>query len=246
MVMAIPFHNSGNSYSFPNTWIALWITLLSFLLLPSSDSVYFQLSRLDPGETTILYDGDAVTNVGAIEFNKINYLSRVGRAIYAERVRLWDSNSGKLSDFTTRFSFSIDTQGVSKYGHGLAFFLAPVDFQIPPNSAGGFLGLFNTTTSDSSRNQIVVVEFDSFVNPEWDPPVPHVGINNNSIASYKYTPWNASLHSGDTADARITYNATTKNLSVFWNYRLTPSFQENSSLSSQIDLMKILPEWVVV
>ncbi|KAJ7943780.1 putative Kinase [Quillaja saponaria] len=135
---------------------------------------------------------------------------------------------------------------ISSYGHGLVFFLAPVGFQIPPNSAGGFLGLFNTTTSDSSRNQIVLVEFDSYPNPEWDPPVEHVGINNNWISSAVYAPWNASLHSGDTADLWITYKAMTKNLSVSWKYQTTPNPIERTSLSYQIDLMKVLPAWVTI
>ena len=147
-----------------------------FLLLPSANSINFHIPRFDPNADDILYQGDAAASVGAIEFNKINYLCRVGWATYAEGVRLWDSNTGKLSDFTSRFSVTIDTQGSSTYGHGVAFFLASVGSQIPPNSAGGFLGLFNTTTSDSSTNQIVLVEFDTFSNPEWDPSVEHVGI----------------------------------------------------------------------
>ncbi|XP_016673177.2 L-type lectin-domain containing receptor kinase IX.1-like, partial [Gossypium hirsutum] len=132
--------------------------------------------------------------------------------------------------------------------NGLVFFLAPVGSQIPPNSAGGFLGLFNTTTSDSSQNQIVLVEFDTFENPEWDPTGigSHVGINENSISSANYTRWNASFHSGDTADVVINYNATTKNLSVSWSYQNTNNPRENSSLSYQIDLMTVLPEWVMV
>ncbi|KAJ0097275.1 hypothetical protein Patl1_28046 [Pistacia atlantica] len=156
----------------------------------------------------------------------------------------------ELSDFTAKFSFIIDTQGSSQYGNGLAFFLAPVGFQIPPNTAGGFLGLFNTITAYSSSNQIVMVEFDSTWNAEWDPPdLPeqdHVGINNNSIASAVYTCWNASFHSPDTADVQITYNATTKNLSVSWSYRQTSNSQENTSLSYLIDLRKVLPEWVPI
>ncbi|CAK9150622.1 unnamed protein product [Ilex paraguariensis] len=89
MAMAIPFHKSASSYSFPNTWIALLVTLLSFFLLPSSDSVYFQLSRFDPGATSILYDGDAVANVGAIEFNNVNYLSRlIDRELGPQTTRL--------------------------------------------------------------------------------------------------------------------------------------------------------------
>ncbi|KAK2656647.1 hypothetical protein Ddye_009699 [Dipteronia dyeriana] len=189
---------------------------------------------------------DARAYVGAVEFNSISYLCHVGRATYAKRVHIWDSETSKLTDFTTHFSISIDTGGRSLYAAGLAFYLAPFGFQIPPNSAGGFLGLFNSTTSDSSQNRIVLVEFDSFPNPEWDPPAAHVGINNNSIASSVYTPWNASFHSGDIADVSITYNATTKNMSVSWTYQQTSDWQEFSTLSYQIDLMKILPEWVSV
>ena len=32
-------------------------------------------------------------------------------------------------------------------------------------------------TSQSSHNQIVLVEFDPYKNLEWDPPMEHVGIN---------------------------------------------------------------------
>ncbi|OVA15245.1 Protein kinase domain [Macleaya cordata] len=202
-----------------------------------------------PANHGLQLNSDAVATIGTIEFNKLQYSCWVGRATFAERVHLWYSATGKLSDFNTHFSFTIDTQGVpsNAYGHGLAFFLAPVGFQIPPNSAAGFLGLFNTTTVDStSNNQIIVVEFDSFVNPEWDPPVQHVGINNNSIGSAKYVPWNASLHSGDTGNAWITYNSTTKNLSVFWTYEKNPIFRGNYLLSYQVDLMQVLPEWVTV
>ncbi|KAK0606361.1 hypothetical protein LWI29_036901 [Acer saccharum] len=107
--------------------------------------------------------------------------------------------------------------GRTPYGHGLAFFLAPVEFQIPPNSA-----------SDPSDVE------------------DHVGINKNTLSSDVYTRWNASFHSGDTADVQITYNGTTKNLSVSWRYRETLNSQENTSLFYIIDLTKILPEYVTV
>ena len=224
------------------------ILLLSFLFyLPLAHSIHFNITRFDRNEARVLYQGDAVPSVGTVELiNKVDYLCRVGRVISAERVRLWDAKTTKLSDFTTRFSFIIDTRERPNYAAGLAFFLAPVGFEIPPNSAGGFLGLFNTTTSDSSQNQIVLVEFDSFSNPQWDPTFEHVGINRNSISSVIHTPWNASFHSGDTADVLINYNATTMNLSVSWSYRKTYNPNEKTSLSYQINLMKILPEWVTV
>ncbi|KAL5819942.1 hypothetical protein ACOSQ4_023784 [Xanthoceras sorbifolium] len=234
--MATSFFNLGS----------LYISVFYLLLIPSANSISFKISRFDPDNPDILYEGDARAYVGAVEFNSVSYLCRVGRATYAKSVHLWDSETNKLTDFTTHFSFSIDTRGRSLYAAGLAFYLAPFRFQIPPNSAGGFLGLFNTTTSDSSQNHIVLVEFDSFPNPEWDPPVAHVGISNNSIASAVYTPWNASFHSGDTADVWITYNATTKNMSVSWTYKKTSDAQKISTLYHQLDLMKILPEWVSV
>nr|XP_043635071.1 L-type lectin-domain containing receptor kinase IX.1-like [Erigeron canadensis] len=217
-----------------------------FLLsvLPFSESVYFRITRFDTDATNILYSGDAVPSVGAIEFNKVNYLTRVGHAIYADTVPIWVRKTGKVTDFTTHFTFIIDTQAQSSYGHGLAFFLAPVGFQIPPNSAGGFLGLFNTTYTDSSRNQMIVIEFDSFVNDDWDPPFEHVGINKNSIHSANYTAWNASLHSGDPADVWVSYNATTQFLNLSWSYGAGNG--TNTSLSYQVDLKEVLPEWVTV
>ncbi|XP_030946149.1 L-type lectin-domain containing receptor kinase IX.1-like [Quercus lobata] len=217
------------------------------LVLPTVSSVYFQITRFEPDPSNILYLGDAMVTLGAIEMNRVNRVTRVGQAIYAKGVPLWDPDTGKLTDFSTHFSFLIDTQGRKKYGHGLAFFLAPVGFEIPTNSAGGFLGLFNTSTAESlAQSQIVLVEFDSFTDPDWDPPVEHVGINNNTIASAVYTPWNASLHSGDTADVWIIYNSSTKNLSVTWKYQTTSNALENTSLFYEIDLMKVLPQWVKV
>ncbi|PIN26208.1 Serine/threonine protein kinase [Handroanthus impetiginosus] len=138
-------------------------------------------------------DGDAVTSVGEIQFNSLIFAGRVAQVIYSGKVLLWDSNLKKLTDFTTRFPFTVDTQNSSEYGYGIAFFLAPIGFQIPPNSA---------------------TEFDSFVNSEWDPQHEHVGINKNSLKSSVIAPWNVTLHSGQPADIWIVYNSTTKNLNL--------------------------------
>ncbi|KDP41161.1 hypothetical protein JCGZ_03655 [Jatropha curcas] len=233
-------------------YISRLLLLLLVIVIPLSNSVYLKKSRFDPDVADIIYHGDAAPSSGVIELiNRYTYTCRVGWATLAKRVPLWDSNSGQVSDFTTHFTFIIDTQGQSqsRYGHGLAFFLSAAGFEIPPNSAGGFLGLFNTSTiDDTSKNQIVIVEFDSFPNPEWDPqPVMgHVGINNKSLSSVVYTGWNASFHSGDTADVWISYSGSSKNLSVSWSYKNTVNPQENSSLHCVIDLTKVLPEFVTI
>ncbi|PWA46326.1 concanavalin A-like lectin protein kinase family protein [Artemisia annua] len=214
--------------------------------VPLLNDVYFEITRFDTDATNILYLGDAVPSVGTIEFNKVNYITRVSQAIYADTIPIWDRKSGKLTDFTTHFTFIIDTQGASLYGHRLTFFLAPVGFQIRPNSAGGFLGLFNTTYTDSSRNQMIVIEFDSYVNVEWDPPFEHVGINKNSISSARYTTWNASLHSGDSVDVWVSYNSTSQILNLSWSYGAGNDTGGNTSLSYQVDLREVLQERVTV
>ncbi|KAF5769581.1 putative non-specific serine/threonine protein kinase [Helianthus annuus] len=197
-------------------------------LLPFSESVYFKIDRFNA--TNIRYSDYVMPSDGSIEFNKVNY--RVAQAIYCDAVPIWDHRYGKLTDFTTHFTFIIDTQGNSTHGHGLTFFLAPTTFQIPPNSAGGLLGLFNTTYANSPLNQMIFIEFDSFVNPEWDPPFEHVGININSISSSNFTAWNASLHSGETTDAWVSYNATTQLLNLRWSYDARNDFRGNTNTSS--------------
>ncbi|KAM3306179.1 hypothetical protein P3S67_013049 [Capsicum chacoense] len=159
-----PFNQSMAIRSSNICCIPLFIV---YFLLPFGHSVSFQMSRFGPDTTDILYEGDAVASVVEIEFNKADYLCRVAHSIYREKVPLWDPQSLLISPHI----------------------FPPVGFRIPPNSDGGFLGLFNTTTSYSAQSQIVSVEFDSFSNPEWDPPFEHVGINNNSIASSVLPPW---------------------------------------------------------
>ncbi|KAF3446170.1 hypothetical protein FNV43_RR11349 [Rhamnella rubrinervis] len=148
-----------------------------------------------------------------------------------------------MADFTTHFTFSIDIFYVSRTGDGLVFFLAPLGYQIPQNSVGPYFGLVN----DISRfhNQVVMVEFDTLSNliPEifWDPPEQHVGINVNSISSVNHAKWDANSHGGEVADVFISYKYTIKNLSVSWKYR---DEKANSSLSHNVDLKQVLPEWV--
>ncbi|KAL0680812.1 hypothetical protein Bca4012_047659 [Brassica carinata] len=226
------------------------ILFFSFvLLLPYVCSVQFSITRFTSNSPEVAYQGDARAN-GVVELTNIDYTSRSGWVTYGKKIPLWDPQTGNPSDFTTRFSFRIDTRGVKygNYGHGFAFFLAPAEIQIPPNSAGGFLGLFNETDVVSSSFPLVHVEFDTFTNTEWDPldMASHVGINNNSLVSSSVTSWNASAHSQDIGRVRIFYDSVRRNLSVSWTYDLTSNPNENSSLSHIIDLSKVLPPVVTV
>ncbi|KAL3724590.1 hypothetical protein ACJRO7_029715 [Eucalyptus globulus] len=108
---------------------------------------------------------------------------------------------------TTRFPLAIDNDGSGLYDDGIAFFLAPAGMPILPNSGGGFLGLFNASmASEGPRNRIVMVEFNTYVNPEFDPPVHHIGINKNGLSSVVYTSWDPSLHSGDRCSGGLQFH----------------------------------------
>lgn len=166
-----------------------------------------------------------------------------GRATYSRPMHLWDKDSGKLTDFSTHFSFVIDSQNHSFYADGLAFFLAPNGSKISNTALAGNLGLF-IPGSKPAENPFVAVEFDTVRNAEWDPPGKHVGIDNSSMESVAYVPWlfgNISIMEGKTNEAWISYNSSSKNLSVvFTGYNVTV----NQSLSYIVDLREFLPEWV--
>ncbi|KAK9230136.1 hypothetical protein WN944_023103 [Citrus x changshan-huyou] len=156
--------------------------------------------------------------------------------------------SGTLIHF--KFSrFDLDTKNIVYEGDATPFYGAielslpayasrVVGFQIPSNSPGGFLGLFNSTTAKLSSSPIVLVEFDSFSNPEWDPinVKDHVSINNSSIVSSLYTRWNASFHSGDTAHVllqwvKIGFSASTgryteRHVLKSWEFNSTLDIKE--------------------
>ncbi|CDY28810.1 BnaA02g10020D [Brassica napus] len=227
--------------------------LLFYLLLVLPcfvDSVSFNFTsfqRGDPGN--VIYHGDASLD-GAVVLGNTGYTSRVGWVTYAEKVPIWNSRTGKLTNFNTSFSFIINTRNASSgnFGHGLCFFLAPVGIQLLANSAGGFLGLFNQVENITSSFPLVHVEFDTFQNVEWDPleTESHVGINNNSLVSSNYTSWNATKHNQAICNAHISYDSATKNLSVYWAYKLTSDPRENSSLSYIIDLATVLPPQVTI
>ncbi|KAJ4716755.1 Receptor lectin kinase [Melia azedarach] len=170
-------------------------------------------------------------------------IATIGRATYSKPLRLWDKATGDLTDFSTHFSFLIDSRNRSAYGDGIAFFLAPSGSTIPNVTTGGSLGLTNDGESlNSTSNPFVAVEFDIYKN-YWDPPGEHVGIDINSMRSRENLTWLADIKGGKRNEAWISYNSSTKNLSVAFT-----GFRDNSTvmqhLDFQVDLKLFLPEWV--
>ncbi|KAG6652110.1 hypothetical protein CIPAW_06G160400, partial [Carya illinoinensis] len=163
-------------------------------------------------------------------------------------MHLWDNASTTLADFTTHFSFVIAATPPNKtaYADGLAFFLAPVDSQIPDsNYSGGTLGLTSIALAlNSTKNDFVAVEFDIFRNV-WDPQGEHVGIDIKSMESVANASWwrNISISEGIKNEAWISYNSTSYNLSVGYT-GLENNVTVWQFLSFNVDLRKHLPEKV--
>ncbi|RDX82567.1 L-type lectin-domain containing receptor kinase IX.1, partial [Mucuna pruriens] len=239
--------NSGSKIQL----VRLLETLTISLLVLTAESLKFNITNFDDPESarSMAYMGDGRTNNGTIELNSVNYLFRVGRALYAKPMRLWDPSSGVVTDFSTRFTFTInkafDDTYDETYADGFAFYIAGHGYDIPPNGAGGTFGLFNgTSNSFLPQNRVLAVEFDTF-NGTIDPPMKHVGIDNNTLKSWPYAEFDIDNNLGNKCNALVTYTASNKTLSVSWSFNgiATPS---NSSLSLPIDLIGILPEWVDV
>ncbi|XP_004308350.1 PREDICTED: L-type lectin-domain containing receptor kinase IX.1-like [Fragaria vesca subsp. vesca] len=207
----------------------------------------FSIPHFSPGTENILYEGDATIKSGNVEFNPQFDIFRVGRCTYSKPFQLWDSTTParSLSNFTTNFTFMMDTNGEEPFTDGFAFFLAPFGYPIPPNSAGGDLGLFNITNQlDTSQNRVVLVEFDTYSN-EWDPKGPHVGININSLLSVVNASWDFNVNkSRKVISAQVTYNASTYMLTVFWKYNEATTYE--NPLPFKIDLRDVLPERVAI
>lgn len=152
-----------------------FLVLLFFLLTSSATPLNFSFSSFNGSDlATITTEGDALfdtkilrlTNSGTYDQN----INSVGRATYRQPFLLREKATGKLADFTTSFNFAVDSNNNSKYGDGLAFFIAPNDSSL--NSVlgkGGNLGLpVDTITPNvvGPRNQypFVAVEFDIYQN----------------------------------------------------------------------------------
>ncbi|KAH9664251.1 hypothetical protein KPL70_019957 [Citrus sinensis] len=240
------------AFSYQQNHFIFFLNFIFFLLLvPHGSSVSFNFPNFQPNVPTITFEGDSFASDEALQLTKNqvddNLTSSVGRATYNQPVPIWDAKTRSLTDFTTHFSFVMSAPNPAEYGEGISFFLAPFNSKIPDNSSDGYLALFSpeTALNNDSRNQIVAVEFDSNKN-RWDPSTDHVGINVNSIASEKTVLWKSSIKTAATANAWVSYNSTTQNLSVFLTYAHKPVYRGNSSLWHVVDLREILPETVRV
>ncbi|KAE9622176.1 hypothetical protein Lal_00032953 [Lupinus albus] len=245
--MAMSTSNSKLTQLFLPTFITFFIILLN-KVNSSSNQISFTINNFISNQTDLIFQGDAsVSSTGALQLiklqNNVPTQNSVGRVLYSKPIHIWDSKNSKVSSFTTSFSFIVNSPNINQPGDGLAFFLAPSDSQIPPNSIGngGFLGIFNDQTLNPS-NQIVAVEFDTYAEGNvWDPSFQHIGIDVNTIASIQTVSW--GWRNGEVANVIINYVASNKTLTATLTY---PSDQTSTVVTASVDLKKILPEFVRV
>jgi serine/threonine protein kinase len=169
----------------------------------------------------------------------------LGRVTYSKLFHLWDINTSQVTDFTTRFSFTINTPNKTNHGDGITFYLAHPNFPLPVPRDGSGIGLVSriqlNNPNFAKENPFVAVEFDTFVN-EFDPKYDHVGIDVNSISTAYTTQWFTSMDERG-YDAEVSYNSSSNNLSViFTGYQDNKMIQQH--LSSVVNLREVLPDWV--
>ncbi|GAU23285.1 hypothetical protein TSUD_237390 [Trifolium subterraneum] len=222
--------------------------------LARTETFSFTVRQFDEENPNIFLGGGASTTGGILKLTKADQNGKplqnsVGRATYFTLIHIWDKASGELADFSVGFSFVVNTNGSRLHGDGFTFFIGPVHFEIPKNSSGGYLGLFNPETAHiPAQNPIIAIEFDSFTNG-WDPATPsqfpHIGIDVGSIDSVATGNWPIDfVQANPLGEASINYNSESKKLSVFVAY--PGSEREGTSVSCVVDLRSVLPEWVRV
>ncbi|KAL9263183.1 L-type lectin-domain containing receptor kinase IX.1-like protein [Drosera capensis] len=232
------------------------LVLVFLFWIARTKSVTFEFTPFLRNDTNLSFEGDALVanDILQLTANRVDasLTGSKGRASYAYEVPLWDNVTNNLTDFTTSFSFIITplhTNSCGESGDGLSFFMAPVNAKMPVSSSGGGLGLMTPKYyNDTSKNQIVAVEIDTFQN-YWDPNALHLGIDVNELVSVATTTLAGIPYNGLTGESFITYDSTTKNLSVSLSYSDGPDGDVpdgSASLSYGIDLSTVLPENVKV
>ncbi|KAM7474816.1 hypothetical protein LguiB_022059 [Lonicera macranthoides] len=232
------------------------ITIFHFflILIPRSTSLTFNFANIFDHEEDITFGNDQsyISSQGLqVTPNELgtNRTQRAGRATYRSPFHLWDNSSGELANFSTNFTFVIDSSGSLPHADGLALFLARNNSVITP---GGAIGLPVVPATPNASDPFVAVEFDTFRNLGWDPMnstnssnFDHVGIDINSLASVQFERWFSNVTGGGVNEAWVNYDATSQNLSVLFTGFRNNRTVIQSGLSYTIDLRQVLPEWVI-
>ncbi|XP_030462033.2 L-type lectin-domain containing receptor kinase IX.1-like [Syzygium oleosum] len=227
---------------------------IAFMASASSQGIDFSFQTFNNDRIQLL--GDASVSRDSIQLTKAfvdqNLHGSTGWATYHQPMHLWDKATGNVADFTTQFTFVINSQGHTEFADGMTFFLVPNGSQLLLNSGGGSLAVVDQDRDPSNSSAwFVAVEFDTFYNLGFDPDCPqaaHIGIDMNNLNSTNYScvDWfEDKIMSGGQINATITYNSSTQNLSVLIiDANATGTNINSSTINYRANLTEYLPEWV--
>ncbi|KAF2321548.1 hypothetical protein GH714_000379 [Hevea brasiliensis] len=155
---------------------------------------------------------------------------------------LWNKRMGMVIDFNTQFSFVINPLNNGAYVNGMDFFMAPEGSKIPAQLKDGCtLSLASDSKQlNSTSNPFVAIEFDTLKNT-WDPPYNHVGVDVNSMKSVKSVEWWRNITGGELNEAWISYNSSTKILSVVFT-GIVDNVTVEQYFDYALDLILYLPQ----
>lgn len=195
-----------------------------------------------------------IVKYGALKLT--NEASRVvGHAFYKNPIRFKNSQSGKVSSFSTAFAFGIVPEYAKLGGHGFAFTISRTK-EMKGVLPSQYLGLLNSSNVGNFSNHVFAVEFDTVQDFEFgDISDNHVGIDMNDLKSNasvnvsyfsegNSTKQNLYLQSGKTIQAWIDYDSTRNLLNV--TLSLSSTKPTSSILSFPVDLSPILEEFMYV
>ncbi|KAF7128195.1 hypothetical protein RHSIM_Rhsim11G0140600 [Rhododendron simsii] len=233
--------------------ILLYSLSVFLFFIPESDTLTFNLSNIGPQHQNLYIRPfhDAYISSQGLQVTSdersTNLQQRLGKATYFEPLHLWDKSTGNLTDFSTHFTFVIDSKGLPHFADGIAFFLAPKESEGSDYGHGSTIGLPIKNSGQEPSSPFVAVEFDTFQNDDVDPvgisPVTHVGININSLKSNVTAVWYCNITHGIENEAWIRYDSSSFNLSVVFTGSTNTSRVEDT-IHRTIDLRDYLPEWV--
>ncbi|KAL3741664.1 hypothetical protein ACJRO7_017173 [Eucalyptus globulus] len=221
---------------------------LAFAFTASASSQGIDFSFQTFNDSIIKLQGDSSYEGSFIQLTKSS-TERVGWATYHKPMRLWDKATGNVADFTTHFTFVINSSHSTDFAEGLTFFLVPEGSRIPAKSEGALLGLEGLQRGPpSSYVPYVAIEFDTKYNGGIGLNCSHIGIDLNDITSKTSTcvDWfNDKIMNGGQINATIAYNSSTRNLTVLVIDADASSTNRNSSTIYYIvNMTEYLPEWV--
>lgn len=233
------------------------LLLILFILLPrtvfSENFVYSGFNGVE-GSTLSLNGVAEILKNGALKLTE-GKPRVVGHAFYEKPIRFKNSQSGKVSSFSTAFAFGIVPQYAKLGGHGFAFTISRTK-EMKGAFPSQYLGLLNSSNVGNFSNHVFAVEFDTVQDFEFgDISDNHVGIDMNDLRSNASV--NASyfsegssieqklfLQSGKTIQGWIDYDSSRHLLNV--TLSLSSIKPTSSILSFPVDLSPILEEFMYV